>query len=499
MFSRIASKVKEAVEKEVAEMENERRQARGTSPPALPDPKTVPLPWDNVPDVTDEGLLAMMKEKILALSHDKHTFLDAAALRAPNDVNSLVALAQRMVVADPYLDKMRFWLVPRKVSEEAFWTNYFARVVAVREAMRNTERRIATGEPVQLPVASLLPPAPVLAPEPSVVVPPADTTVAVATPVATVAPTPSAPRSSLLSMFEDPHFPLPVPPYVRRGTQPQGEAQTVAAPSQPEAAHTETAAGSVFAPQAAMAPVPAVKDALATAQARASAVATNVARDVTRVAKDVEGGAKRVAAEVMGFVNRLAEDGADPTRLVLLRHPVEDVPAATQRAPSPQVTAATSTPAAPPASAPAPGPAAPSASGISSVAPPAPGPLAASTATSASVRADDDLERELDEELGRDDPVSKFERTQLVAKDEGDDEELMATIRQELGDTSRPALPTTGTASPAATSAAPAGVTSPAVAASGASAPAPVSPAPAPTADVAAPSPATQARPVAVA
>jgi len=77
-----------------------------------------------------------MKRQILALSLDERNFMRSP----PSGVDFGFDLGQKMPIAmatlseDENLEKMRFQLVPKKISEEMFWRNYFYRVSLVKQS-----------------------------------------------------------------------------------------------------------------------------------------------------------------------------------------------------------------------------------------------------------------------------------------------------------------------------------------------------------------------------
>ena len=79
-----------------------------------------------------------LQSKILKLSLDRRTFLapapDSSAFSFPFD--SAWPLAQYALRLDPKLDRARFLLVPRKLTEEVFWRNYFYRVEMIRRTAK---------------------------------------------------------------------------------------------------------------------------------------------------------------------------------------------------------------------------------------------------------------------------------------------------------------------------------------------------------------------------
>eukprot|EP00092_Neocalanus_flemingeri_P065788 GFUD01080064.1.p1 GENE.GFUD01080064.1~~GFUD01080064.1.p1 ORF type:complete len:319 (-),score=103.62 GFUD01080064.1:190-1146(-) len=77
-----------------------------------------------------------LKTKIIELSEDKRNFLRAQPTGVEFDFENLAIAshAEVLLEADPRLQKMRYELVPKKVEEEKFWSNYFYRVGLVKQS-----------------------------------------------------------------------------------------------------------------------------------------------------------------------------------------------------------------------------------------------------------------------------------------------------------------------------------------------------------------------------
>ncbi|XP_014224102.1 synapse-associated protein of 47 kDa isoform X1 [Trichogramma pretiosum] len=87
-------------------------------------------PWVGSPN--EEAL----KEEILALSTDRRNFVRAPppGVDFPWDFEAVEPVAQATLALDPNLETMRFELVPKVISEENFWRNYFYRVSLLRQS-----------------------------------------------------------------------------------------------------------------------------------------------------------------------------------------------------------------------------------------------------------------------------------------------------------------------------------------------------------------------------
>ncbi|CAL8108477.1 unnamed protein product [Calicophoron daubneyi] len=98
------------------------------------------LPWHpDASGISDPAALEALRIKILALSQQESTFLlpppKEAQLSETSAGHTLnLQLAVALLEEDPNLGKMRYQLVPFKISEDLFWRNYFYRVSLVRQS-----------------------------------------------------------------------------------------------------------------------------------------------------------------------------------------------------------------------------------------------------------------------------------------------------------------------------------------------------------------------------
>uniref|UniRef100_A0A1B6KKR3 BSD domain-containing protein n=1 Tax=Graphocephala atropunctata TaxID=36148 RepID=A0A1B6KKR3_9HEMI len=108
-----------------------------------------------------------LKEECLALSQDKRNFVRSppAGVDFQFDYETSYAVAMATLGEDPNLESMRFELVPKVISEENFWRNYFYRVSLICQASElnsmaqegNTlESRISTEPAAKTPAPSLV-------------------------------------------------------------------------------------------------------------------------------------------------------------------------------------------------------------------------------------------------------------------------------------------------------------------------------------------------------
>lgn len=99
------------------------KQAKAGNGAAVP-------PWIGRPN--EENL----KEECLSLSTDRRNFVRAppAGVDFQFDLETQTPIAMATLAEDPNLEKMRFELVPKVISEENFWRNYFYRVSLICQA-----------------------------------------------------------------------------------------------------------------------------------------------------------------------------------------------------------------------------------------------------------------------------------------------------------------------------------------------------------------------------
>lgn len=88
-----------------------------------------------------------MKNQILALSTDERNFLRDPPSGVPFhfESDSMYPVALATLQEDKNLSKMRFQLVPKKISEERFWRNYFYRVSLIKQSTQLTSLAAAGG------------------------------------------------------------------------------------------------------------------------------------------------------------------------------------------------------------------------------------------------------------------------------------------------------------------------------------------------------------------
>ncbi|XP_076760730.1 synapse-associated protein 47kD isoform X1 [Xylocopa sonorina] len=87
-------------------------------------------PWVGAPNED------VLREECLSLSTDQRNFLrpPPEGVDFPWDFEAVQPMAQATLALDPNLESMRFRLVPKEISEENFWRNYFYRVSVLRQS-----------------------------------------------------------------------------------------------------------------------------------------------------------------------------------------------------------------------------------------------------------------------------------------------------------------------------------------------------------------------------
>ena len=136
----------------------------------LPPAAAAVLP--KTPDKTDDEdapwldspphLRELLEEAVRRLSDSENTFSEATTLgdaAEREEHHVLMGCARAALAFDERLNQRRFELVPKRMDETTFWTNYFARVLR--------ERRLFKLEPLKSKTP--LPPAPVVNKKPAVV------------------------------------------------------------------------------------------------------------------------------------------------------------------------------------------------------------------------------------------------------------------------------------------------------------------------------------------
>ncbi|XP_076676316.1 synapse-associated protein 47kD isoform X3 [Andrena cerasifolii] len=123
-------KIKKTVEENrlVAELNKEQEALIAAN--KLAEKGEAVAPWVGAPNED------VLREECLSLSTDQRNFLRSP----PEDVNfawdfdAVQPMAQATLALDPNLENMRFQLVPKVLSEENFWRNYFYRVSVLRQS-----------------------------------------------------------------------------------------------------------------------------------------------------------------------------------------------------------------------------------------------------------------------------------------------------------------------------------------------------------------------------
>jgi len=125
-----ATKLSESVTQKtmIAELEKENKEFSEQ----LKKEKTVEdmkAPWIGMPDEE------LARKHILALSLDTRNFLEEPPAGKEVEIGDIEKVAADLVKHDPTLSKVRYELVPKKISEQKFWRNYFYRVSLVKKML----------------------------------------------------------------------------------------------------------------------------------------------------------------------------------------------------------------------------------------------------------------------------------------------------------------------------------------------------------------------------
>ncbi|XP_029154786.1 synapse-associated protein of 47 kDa isoform X4 [Nylanderia fulva] len=124
-----SAKIKKTVEENrlIAEL-NKEQEAFIASKQAGEKGEAV-APWVGAPN--EDAL----REECLSLSTDRRNFVRAPppGVEFAWDFEAVQPMAQATLALDPNLEAMRFELVPKVISEENFWRNYFYRVSLLRQ------------------------------------------------------------------------------------------------------------------------------------------------------------------------------------------------------------------------------------------------------------------------------------------------------------------------------------------------------------------------------
>jgi len=88
-----------------------------------------------------------LKEEILSLSSDRRNFVRCPppGITFSWDWEEYSPVAKAILKDDPNLEAMRYQLVPKVITEENFWRNYFYRVQLLKESMDDTKPKARRG------------------------------------------------------------------------------------------------------------------------------------------------------------------------------------------------------------------------------------------------------------------------------------------------------------------------------------------------------------------
>lgn len=128
--SEASAKIKETVEKNSILGEFNREQDAFIKGQQGQGESAAVVPWVGAPNE------ASLKEECLSLSTDRRNFVRAppAGVEFDFDYDKMYPIAVAIMGEDPNLEKMRFDLVPKVITEENFWRNYFYRLSLICQA-----------------------------------------------------------------------------------------------------------------------------------------------------------------------------------------------------------------------------------------------------------------------------------------------------------------------------------------------------------------------------
>ncbi|XP_022914917.1 synapse-associated protein of 47 kDa isoform X2 [Onthophagus taurus] len=157
--SEASAKIKKTVEENsiLGEFNKEQEafmksQSGNASSSALP-------PWAGCPNEL------ALKEECLTLSTDRRNFVRSppAGVDFTFDYEVSYPIAMAIMEQDPNLEKMRYDLVPKNISEENFWRNYFYRVTLLCQAndashmSRDVDSQLTSDQPLDKDVKEIEP------------------------------------------------------------------------------------------------------------------------------------------------------------------------------------------------------------------------------------------------------------------------------------------------------------------------------------------------------
>uniref|UniRef100_A0A9J2P4B1 BSD domain-containing protein n=1 Tax=Ascaris lumbricoides TaxID=6252 RepID=A0A9J2P4B1_ASCLU len=98
------------------------------------------LPWDSLRDQS------VARKQMLGLSLDSRNFTRDPPSETNFSFENTQAVAMAMLDEDPNLRKIRYQLVPKHLTEERFWRNYFYRISLIRQSILG-EMNLPRGQP----------------------------------------------------------------------------------------------------------------------------------------------------------------------------------------------------------------------------------------------------------------------------------------------------------------------------------------------------------------
>jgi len=98
----------------------------------------IPLPWEDFPNPE------VVKQRFVELSKNPEIFLQDAPVGIDEVDIEYGPTAKKLLANDENLKKLRYELVPKKLSEEKFWHNYLYRVSLLRKLIKEENSEEAT-------------------------------------------------------------------------------------------------------------------------------------------------------------------------------------------------------------------------------------------------------------------------------------------------------------------------------------------------------------------
>lgn len=103
-------------------------------------PKIVLLPWEDYKDQAKSlnirgSLTDILKDNILEISLDEKNFISAEYINSSFVIDKYLDVIMKVLEVDGNLRELFRRIVPKKVTEEVFWRNYFAKVEEIKNGV----------------------------------------------------------------------------------------------------------------------------------------------------------------------------------------------------------------------------------------------------------------------------------------------------------------------------------------------------------------------------